>query len=208
MTFCSADCPECKTMMAGYEAGKQLSSATKGTERELFVQTLLTQVFSPAYRFGTGDITGIANQRSGQVDIVVESPYWYSLPIHPNGPRLYMAEGVAAIIEVKSDLAAQWSEVKSTVESVKQVQRRYRKHLYDDMAKSFESFTSFLNKTPPKGTGRKKEQRELLKMLKKEASNSDDRPAIFRATPWDLLVGSQRKRSKIISTHCQNLKAH
>jgi hypothetical protein len=112
-----------KAMLAGFEGGEHLSSASKGSEREAFVKGFLSQVFSPAYRFDTGDITGDSDKRSGQVDIVVESPSWYSLPMHPSGARLYMAEGVAAVIEVKSNLAGQWDEVLETTARVKTLRR-------------------------------------------------------------------------------------
>lgn len=100
-----------------------MSSSTKGTERELFAKLALHEVFTPPYRFGTGDITDIAGRRSGQVDIVVEFPFLPSLPVVNTGPRLYLAEGVAAAIEVKSDLAAQWSQVEQTAQAIASLQR-------------------------------------------------------------------------------------
>ncbi|MFO0798868.1 MAG: DUF6602 domain-containing protein [Gemmataceae bacterium] len=125
-----------KSMLASFAAGMDLSAATKGNEREVFVKSFLTQVFSPAYRFGTGDITSSDNMRSGQVDIVVESPYWYSLPVHPEGPRLYVVEGVAAVIEIKSNLMSQWDEILATAEKVKQLRRRNRLTLLKDLAET------------------------------------------------------------------------
>mgnify|MGYP006295278179 FL=1 len=37
-----------------------------------------------------------------------------------------MAEGVAAVLEVKSDLCAQWEQVENTVEKVKSLSRKYK----------------------------------------------------------------------------------
>ena len=40
-------------------------------------------------------------------------------------PRLYLAESVAAVIEVKSDVASQWSEVESTAKQLRPLQRYF-----------------------------------------------------------------------------------
>lgn len=97
-----------------------MSSATKGRERELFVNEFLSKVFPPHFRFGSGDITDGSDARSGQVDLVVELPFFFpSFPIPGGAPRLYLAEGVAAAIEVKSDLSAQWDDVMRTTAAIK-----------------------------------------------------------------------------------------
>ena len=69
------------TLRARYKGAASLSSATKGTEREIFVQDLLEIIFPPTIRFGTGDIVDRAGATSGQADVVVdEEPY--SSPPH------------------------------------------------------------------------------------------------------------------------------
>jgi hypothetical protein len=109
-----------------FEGGSSMSNATRGRERELFVDTFLSQVIGPPFRFGSGDITDSEGHRTGQLDVVVEYPFLPSLPmVLPNSPRLYLAEGVAAVIEVKSDLRSQWDEVERTTAAVRQIQRRY-----------------------------------------------------------------------------------
>lgn len=78
------------------------------------------------YRFGSGDATDRQGNRSGQLDVVVEYPFLPSLPAVGNSKvRLYLAEGVAAVIEVKSDLAGQWSEVESTARQLKPLRRNF-----------------------------------------------------------------------------------
>jgi len=114
------------TLLSIHEAGSGMSSATKGVEREHFINTFLREVLPSSFRFGSGDITDTANNKSGQVDVVVEYPFLPSLPAVSNGPRLYLAEGVAAVIEVKSDVAAQWSEVEAMAASVKELTRDFR----------------------------------------------------------------------------------
>jgi hypothetical protein len=98
--------------MGIHEGGKSGSSASRGGERERFVEQFLRNIFPPPFRFGSGDITDRHNERSGQIDVVVEYPFLPSFPIvSTDQARLYMAEGVAAAIEVKSNVADQWSEV-------------------------------------------------------------------------------------------------
>jgi hypothetical protein len=96
-----------------------MTSASKGTERELFVEVFLKNVLPPGYRFGTGDITDVNGHRTGQIDVVIEHASIPSFPlVGATIPRLYLAEGVAVAIEVKSDLTKQWDEALSTAKSV------------------------------------------------------------------------------------------
>lgn len=106
-------------LMAAYHAGSQSSSSFKGLEREIFVRRFLSQVLPPIFRFGCGDVIDTYQRRSGQIDIVIENPFFPSVPIIEDGPRLYLAEGVAAAVEVKSDVSNQWSEVVSTANKLK-----------------------------------------------------------------------------------------
>lgn len=96
-----------------------MPSASKGTEREIFVEIFLRNVLPPAYRFGTGVITDTVGKQSGQIDVVVEHAIVPSFPlVGASIPRLYLAEGVGAAVEVKSDLPGQWEEVLATGKSV------------------------------------------------------------------------------------------
>jgi len=115
------------SLMAVHKAGSTLSSASKGTEREQFVGSFLAEVLPAPFRFGTGDITDTIANKSGQVDVVVEYPFLPSLPTAKDSPRLYLAEGVAAAIEVKSNLTAQWAEVERTSEALKPLKRDFVK---------------------------------------------------------------------------------
>jgi hypothetical protein len=99
------------------------SSATKGTERAEFLHTFLSEALPTIYRFGTGDITDAAGHRSGQIDIAVEYPFAPNLPLQAGHPRLYLAEGVAAAIEVKSNVSAQWQQVLLTASQLAPLRR-------------------------------------------------------------------------------------
>lgn len=110
-----------RSLMALFDAGATMSSASRGTERELFVASFLAHVFPPTVRFGSGDITDVRQRTSGQVDIIVEAPTLFSFPAIVGGPRLYLAEGAAAAIEVKSNISAQWDEVVTKFNAVRKL---------------------------------------------------------------------------------------
>jgi hypothetical protein len=112
--------------MAAFFAGSSMSAASKGREREIFVNDFLKNIMPPIYRFGTGDITDSSGRKSGQVDVVIEYPFGPSLPaLGDSQVRLYVAETAAAVIEVKSDLAGQWDEVVATANKVKSLSRNF-----------------------------------------------------------------------------------
>ena len=110
-------------MLVGvHQASDPLSSNSKGVEREAFINGFLREVLPSIYRFGTGDVVDLNGNKSGQLDVVVEYPFAPSLPITQSTPRMYLAEGVAAVIEVKSDLMKQWNEVLYTARKLQPVQ--------------------------------------------------------------------------------------
>ena len=108
-----------------HQAGVPMSAATKGQERAAFIDQFLSQVMPLPYRFGTGDATDAGGNRSGQLDVVVEYPFAPSLPLGVGVSRLYLAEGVAAVVEVKSDAAGQWQEALHTANQLAAVTRAF-----------------------------------------------------------------------------------
>ncbi|HYO51919.1 DUF6602 domain-containing protein [Archangium sp.] len=113
-----------KTLLAGFDGGRSASSATRGNEREAFVHSFLERVVPPAFRIASGDITDAAGNRSGQLDLVIEFPFVPSMALTTT-TRTYLAEGVAAVIEVKSDLSNQWEEVRRTSKALRALKRSY-----------------------------------------------------------------------------------
>ncbi len=111
-------------LIYAHEAGGDLSSSTKGSEREAFINTILKSVIAPPFRVGSGDIIDTQGNHSGQLDIVIEHGGGISFPLVAHEtPRLYLAESVCAVVEVKSNLPSQWSEVKSTADKLSKVKR-------------------------------------------------------------------------------------
>jgi hypothetical protein len=121
-----------KILMAHYLAGSLLPNASKGSEREALVREFLEKVFPLPYRFGSGAITDATGLMSGQLDVVVEWPFCASFPAPGGGERLYLAESVAFVIEVKSDLGGQWSQVEDSVAKLRPLRRHWRGHLTVD----------------------------------------------------------------------------
>jgi hypothetical protein len=113
-------------LLSLYRAGAGLPDAVKGYEREQFVHYFLADVFPPGFRFGTGAIVDRAGKVSGQIDVVVEFPFFSSLPVGGGrSSRLYFAESVAAAIEIKSNVAAQWRDLEQTANSLSPLRRTF-----------------------------------------------------------------------------------
>lgn len=112
-----------KMLEGVHRGGSPMSATTKGDERAQFINKFLSKVMPPTYRFGSGDVTDSKGNLSGQLDIVIEYPFAPSLPLGDGESRLYLAEGVAAAIEVKSDVASQWEEARRTAEKLAMVSR-------------------------------------------------------------------------------------
>ncbi len=111
-------------LMAHYAGSVSLPSAVAGTERETFVREYLEKVFPSHRRFSTGAITDQAGNLSGQVDVAVEFGMSPSFPLSNASQRLLLAESVAVVIEVKSNLSSQWEQVRSTTKAVKRLERQ------------------------------------------------------------------------------------
>jgi hypothetical protein len=113
-------------LLGAYHAGGQISAATKGQERETFINSFLSAVFPTPFRFGTGDAIDVHGAKSGQLDVVIEYPFAPSLPIVGSlTTRLYLAESVAAVIEVKSNVASQWNEALNTARALHAITRSF-----------------------------------------------------------------------------------
>jgi hypothetical protein len=117
-----------KALMGLYDGGSSMTMSSRGRERENFINLFLSSVLPPGYRFGSGDAIDTFNNRSGQLDVVVEFTFLPSLPSlgGKSEPRLYLAEGIAAVIEIKSNLSKQWGEVISTASALRPLKRVFQ----------------------------------------------------------------------------------
>ena len=68
-------------LMGVHKASSPLTNNSTGAERQAFIDVFLNSVFPNQFRFGTGDATDIYNNRSGQLDVVIENRFVPSLPI-------------------------------------------------------------------------------------------------------------------------------
>lgn len=111
---------------ATYAATAASASASKGAGRANFIDSFLRQVIPPNWRVSTGgEITNTRGMKTGELDIIVENGFFPSLPvIGIESTRLFLAEGVAAVIEIKSDLRGQWEEVLSTGQKLREIDRQ------------------------------------------------------------------------------------
>lgn len=71
-------------------------------------------------------MTDATGEISGQLEVVMELPLGNSFPMPAGTERLYLAESVAAVIEVKSNLSSQCREVQDTIKRVKVLRRDIR----------------------------------------------------------------------------------
>lgn len=112
-----------QTLIAHHLGGAGLPNAVIGNERETLIREFLSKVFPGQFRFGTGAITDSQNRISGQADVVIELPFEPSFPMPTTSDRLYLAESVGAVIEVKSNLSTQWTQLINTTRQIKTLNR-------------------------------------------------------------------------------------
>jgi hypothetical protein len=115
-----------QALMAQHFGGQGMPNAVIGSERETFLREFLGKVFPSHYRFTTGAITDSNGALSGQVDVAVEYPFLPSFPMPASSERLLLAESIAAVIEVKSDLSSQWRQVQSTIRALRPLRRKWK----------------------------------------------------------------------------------
>lgn len=113
-----------ESLMLGYKQSKKYPSTVIGSERELLIEALLKRALPSNIRYGSGVIMDSRGHKTGQVDIVLECQNSFSLPITSGKQRLYFADTVAAVIEVKSDLNKQKVEAFQQNHSVKKLFRK------------------------------------------------------------------------------------
>lgn len=108
-----------------HQASAPSTSSTSGTEREAIIDSFLSAVFPNQFRFGTVDATDASSNRSGQLDVVIENSFSPSLPIPGGNTRLYLAESIVAVVEVKSNVSVQWQQAVHTANKLAPLTRDF-----------------------------------------------------------------------------------
>ncbi len=114
--------------MAHYKGGGGLPKESNGNDREFFVDNFLSKVFPPHLRVLSGTlIDSMSLGHCGQIDSAIVLPNAPSFVMPGGKEYLMLAENVAVVFEVKSDLSTQWEEVKKKTAMI----RNLRKHIKD-----------------------------------------------------------------------------
>ncbi|MBV6691689.1 DUF6602 domain-containing protein [Serratia quinivorans] len=115
-----------KMINANYSGVANSPSAVKGNARASFINSYLEQVVPQSCRISTsGEIIDSQGASTGELDIIIENGYFPNIPIvGEKSSRLFFAEGVAAVIEVKSNLQGQWDEAMKTGEKLSKIERK------------------------------------------------------------------------------------
>jgi hypothetical protein len=140
-------------LKAHRDAGARLPSASKGNEREVLIREFLARVFPLPFRFGGGALVDANGASSGQVDIVVEFPFLPSFPTPGAAERLYLADSAALVIEVKSDLATQWKQVREKARRVSRLRRHWHAHSTVDQAGAGAAYSESQSRVPMLAVG-------------------------------------------------------
>lgn len=114
-----------ETLEAQHSNVESLPDARQGWQSKLFLAEFLNKVFPGPDRFSTGSVMDSDGNLATEVDIAVTQPNAPSFPMSgPSQDRLLMAEGVAMIIEVCSDLSTHLAAIGSTVRRIRRLKRR------------------------------------------------------------------------------------
>jgi hypothetical protein len=111
-------------LVANLRASRKLSAKSKGTARENDIDRLLGALLPPLARLQHGDLIDSYDRTAGEVDRVVVQQ---TVPVAAklkDDTSIILAEGVVAVLEIKSDLNKQWSQVEKKWRMVGALRRR------------------------------------------------------------------------------------
>jgi len=95
-----------KQMQASFEGLTSLieHKGAKGTAHEDIIRQFLSDYLPEAFEIGTGEIVNLSGNRSDQTDLIIFDRLNCPKLVQAGDIRVYPAEGVLAVIEVKSTL--------------------------------------------------------------------------------------------------------
>jgi len=97
-----------------------------GIHREDVVRDFLMCYFPRSFQLGKGEIIDTNGLRSGQIDVVICTPYHPFTTAEGDAVSLFFAEGVACAIDVKSDLS-KMEELERGLKQIQKVKKLERK---------------------------------------------------------------------------------
>lgn len=112
-------------LLAAYRKSEGSAAANKGSTREEAVRKAIMHSLPATARLYDGEIIDPFGGQSGQLDGIVVAATGAALATSPTEPRVVLAEGALGVVESKSDIGAQWDEVKLTWDKLR-VLRRYK----------------------------------------------------------------------------------
>lgn len=110
-------------LRAAYKKSERAPSAAKGSTRENAIVTALHHLMPPVAIIHHGEVIDRHGRQSGQLDGIVRHATGVALATTPHEAPVALAEGVLAVIEAKSDLSKQWTEVKGTWSKLSKLRR-------------------------------------------------------------------------------------
>lgn len=157
------------TLMSLYNSDVKLSTETKGLDREFFIQHFLKIILPFHIKIFKGIIMDKNGAKTEQVDLIIQNPYGFSIPPFVGDIHVCIAESVACVIEIKSNLETQWNQIIKKCEEIKKIDYlESRLHGYNVDSKiripfiaiGYEGFDDFI-KFNEKITNTLKEKKEM-----------------------------------------------
>jgi hypothetical protein len=105
-------------------SAQQVASSNLGKNREMFCRNFLSKVLPPKLCIGSGEIWDSSGNKTGQLDIVILRDD--AAVLHIGSDNVYLAEGVFAVIEVKSNLnRLKLKEAENSLEKVSKLKSNF-----------------------------------------------------------------------------------
>jgi hypothetical protein len=111
-------------LRAAYKKSEGAPSNCAGSLRERGVRRAIEHSLPAIVRVYEGEIIDRAGGQSGQLDGILVHATGSALATDADDSRIVLAEGAVAVIESKSNLRSQWSEVERTWDKLKGLRRK------------------------------------------------------------------------------------
>jgi hypothetical protein len=116
-------------LLGAYKKSEEAPNACKGSLREVGIRRAIRHSLPGLVHLYSGEIIDPRNGQSGQLDGILVRTTGVALATGPDEDRVVPIEGVAAVLESKSNMKSQWKEVIRTWEKLRKLRRD--RHLVD-----------------------------------------------------------------------------